>query len=631
MKVMKVWRCSGKTFLYLIIFVLLIFVIYNIFSARPNDIPQVPLNQVIKEIKNDEVKKVTIEGQNLEIELKNGDIQKSRKEEQASFSEILQAAEINLQDIEIEVEDSQKGSIWIAVLSGVLPVLLIAGFIYFMMRSAQSGNNKAMSFGRSKARLVGAGQSKAKFKDVAGLLEPKQELLEVVEFLKSPQKFKRLGAEIPKGVLLVGPPGTGKTLLAKAVAGEAKVPFFFISASEFVEMFVGVGASRVRDLFEKAKRNAPAIIFIDELDAIGRLRGAGLGGSHDEREQTLNQILVEMDGFETNTNVIIMAATNRPDVLDPALLRPGRFDRRVVLDLPDMKEREAILEIYVKNKPLVENVNLEKLAKSTVGFSGADLKNLANEGAILAARRNKSTIDMKELNDAIEKVLLGPERKSRILSKRDRQICAFHEAGHTVAAKFLPHADPVHKVSIISRGIALGYTWNIPDEDSRLCSKSKFEDEIATLLGGRVAEKLQFGEMTTGAENDLRRATKIARKMVTDFGMSEKLGPTTFGEKEELTFLGKELTEHKTYSEKIAAIIDDEVFEIIKKSEKKAQNILTKHKKVWQKLAKTLMEKETVEEEGLDKLFPSKTKKKIRKIVRKTKIPIGKSGPRSTK
>ena len=608
MKAMRIWTCSGRTVLYLIIFAFVIFTIYNLFSSRNNNLPQIPLNQVIEEIKNKEVKKVTVNGQNLQIELKNGNKQKSIKEAEASFSEILKNADVNIQDVEIDVKGSQSNSIWVAILSGVLPVLLIAGFIYFMMRSAQAGNTQALSFGQSRARLLGIGQSKVKFADVAGLKEPKQELLEVVEFLKNPQKFKKLGAEIPKGVLLVGPPGTGKTLLAKAVAGEASVPFFSISASEFVEMFVGVGAARVRDLFEKAKRNAPAIIFIDELDAIGRLRGAGLGGSHDEREQTLNQILVEMDGFETDTNVIILAATNRPDVLDPALLRPGRFDRRVILDLPDMKERAAILEIHTKNKPLNNGVALEKIARSTAGFSGADLRNLANEAAILAARKNQSKIEMKELEEAIEKVLLGPERKSKILSKKEKEITAYHEAGHAIVSKFLPNCDPIHKVSVISRGMALGYTWNLPIEDVHLYSKSKFEDDIAALLGGRVAEKLKFNEVTTGAENDLRRATKMAKGMVTDFGMSEKLGPITFGEKEELTFLGKEIGEHKTYSEKIAALIDEEVSKIIKKEESKAKEILTKHKKIWQKLAKILIEKETVEEEGLNKLFSKKTK-----------------------
>jgi len=613
----KIWSCSGKTILYFILFIFIAVVIYNLFTIRTNNVSQVPLNQVIDEIKNGQVKKVSVDGQNLNIELKNGNKQKSIKEEQASFSEILTNAKINLASVGIDIKSSQTSSVWVAILSGVLPVLLIAGFIYFMMRSAQAGNSRALSFGQSKARLFGSGQTKVKFSDVAGLVEPKQELLEVVEFLKNPSKFIKLGAEIPKGVLLVGPPGTGKTLLAKAVAGEAKVPFFSISASEFVEMFVGVGASRVRDLFEKAKRNAPAIIFIDELDAIGRLRGAGLGGSHDEREQTLNQILVEMDGFETNTNVIIMAATNRPDVLDPALLRPGRFDRRVILDLPDMKERLGILNIYVRNKPLSEDVKLDKIAKSTAGFSGADLKNLANEAAILTARRNKNQIRMTEMEEAIEKVLLGPERKSRVLNKKEKEITAFHEAGHAVVAKYLPNCDPVHKVSIISRGIALGYTWNMPDEDRHIHSQSKFEEDIASLLGGRVAEKIQFAELTTGAENDLRRATKMARKMVTDFGMSEKLGPTTFGEKEELTFLGKELAEHKTYSEKIAALIDQEVSDIVRNAEKKATEVLKKHQGVWKKLAKVLLEKETVDEDELNQIFSLKPQKSLPKIKSK--------------
>ena len=602
--------CSGRTILYFVVLLLSLYVIYNLFFVKNTNQQTVPLNQVIDEVKKKEVNKITVNGQNLQIVLKNGNLQKSAIEQQSSFVQILKDANINLDAVQLDIKSTSSNSIWIAVLSGVLPVLLIAGFIYFMLRSAQAGNNRAMSFGQSRARLLGIGQSRVKFSDIAGLLEPKQELWEIVEFLKSPQKFKKLGAEIPKGVLLVGPPGTGKTLLARAVAGEAQVPFFSISASEFVEMFVGVGAARVRDMFDKAKRNAPAIIFIDELDAIGRLRGAGLGGSNDEREQTLNQILVEMDGFETDTNVIIMAATNRPDVLDPALLRPGRFDRRIVLDLPDFKERLDILNIYVKNKPLAGNIHLEKIARSSIGFSGADLKNLANEAAILAARRNQKKLEMHDLEDAIEKVMLGPERKSRVLSKKEKEITAFHEAGHAVVAHVLPDCDPVHKISIISRGMALGYTWNLPSEDSHLYSKSKFEDDIASFLAGRIAEKIKFHEITTGAENDLRRVTKLARKMVTDFGMSEKLGPETFGEREEMTFLGKELAEQKTYSEKVAAEIDDEVAKIIRIAEKKSNAVLLKYRSVWEKIAKTLLEKETMYADEFNKFFPKSLAKK---------------------
>jgi len=425
----------------------------------------------------------------------------------------------------------------------------------------------------------------------------------VVEFLRHPEKFRRLGAEIPKGVLLVGPTGTGKTLLAKAVAGEAGVPFFSISASEFVEMFVGVGAARVRDLFQKAKRNSPAILFIDELDAVGRQRGAGLGGSHDEREQTLNQILVEMDGFETDTRVIVMAATNRPDVLDPALLRPGRFDRRIVVDLPDKKDRAEILKIHTKGKPLDKDVSLELIAAATAGFSGADLKNLCNEAAILAARKNRSTVLQADLDEAIEKVMLGPERKSRVVSKQEKGISAYHEAGHATIGQALPNCDPVTKVSVVARGMALGYTWSRPAEDKYLYSKSKFEDDIAQLLGGRVAEKLIFGQVTTGAQNDLKRATKIARDMVTQYGMSDKIGPVTLGEKEELVFLGRELGEHKTYSEKIASQIDDEVFQIVFQAEQRATEILKKYKAILKKLAEKLIKEETVESRELESLF----------------------------
>jgi cell division protease FtsH len=441
------------------------------------------------------------------------------------------------------------------------------------------------------------------FNDVAGVDEAKQELTEVVEFLKYPEKFNSLGARIPRGVLLVGPPGTGKTLLARAVAGEAGVPFFSISGSEFVEMFVGVGASRVRDLFEQAKRNSPCIVFVDEIDAVGRQRGAGLGGSHDEREQTLNQILVEMDGFDTNTNVIVVAATNRPDVLDPALLRPGRFDRQVVLDRPDIKGRREILSVHIKGKPLEKEVDLEALAKRSPGFSGADLANLINEGAILAARRNKKAIGMTDFNEAIDRVIAGPERRSRIITEEEKEIIAYHEGGHAVVQRVLPKCDPVTKVTIVSRGMALGYTMSLPAEDRYLHSKSEFEDKIAGMLGGNVAERLVFGDTTTGSSNDIEKATSLARAMVTQYGMSDKLGPLAFGKKEEMVFLGREISEQRNYSDEIASKIDAEVREIIDRAYARATEALTKHRDVLDKLADTLIENETIEHDEFEALF----------------------------
>jgi cell division protease FtsH len=456
-----------------------------------------------------------------------------------------------------------------AVLPYLLPFLLIGVFVFFMLRSVQGANSRAMMFGQSQAKEFGQDRKdRVTFKDVAGVKEAKEELSEVVEFLKHPKKFLDLGARIPRGVLLLGSPGTGKTLLSRAVAGEAQVPFFHISGSEFVEMFVGVGASRVRDLFKKAKKNTPCIVFIDEIDAVGRKRGAGLGGSHDEREQTLNQILVEMDGFDQNTNIIVIAATNRPDVLDAALLRPGRFDRQVVLDNPDIADREAILKVHAKRKPLAKDVSLRRIAERTPGFSGADLANLLNEGAILAARNNQQIIKMEDLFEAIEKVMLGPERKSKVLNKKEKKLTAYHEAGHAVVTHFLLHTDPVQKISIISRGRAGGYTLKTPLEDKHMHSKTEFIEEIAVLLGGYLTEKEIFGEVTTGATSDLRRATSIARRLVTDYGMSEKLGPRTYGEKEEMIFLGREIHEQKDYSEKIAEKIDEEIARFYKTSRK---------------------------------------------------------------
>lgn len=565
-----------------------------LFANQPEE---VTLSELSNEYKSGTIEKIEIDGSEVIAELKDGRKFKTYKEADTSLVDYG----ISPDKVDIDVKNPDSGAFWPTFLSVILPFLLFGGFIYFMLRQAQGANIKAMSFGKSTPRLANL-KKRTTFNDVAGLEEAKEELVEVVDFLKNPNKFKAVGAEIPKGVLLVGSPGVGKTLLAKAVAGEAGVPFFSISASEFVEMFVGVGASRVRDLFNKAKKNAPCVIFVDELDAIGRQRGAGLGGSHDEREQTLNQILVEMDGFDTDTRVIVLAATNRPDVLDPALLRPGRFDRRVVLSLPDKKEREAILKIHSRNKPLEKNVNLARVAANSVGMSGADLKNIMNEAAILAARENRRTITESDLMGAIEKVSLGPERKSKIMSDKEKEISAYHEAGHTIASLKLKPEEEVHKVSIISRGMALGYTWSMPKEDKYLRSKSDFMNEIAVLLSGRVAEKMIFSELTTGASNDLERATKIARNMVQVYGMSDIIGPVVVGEREELVFLGRELGEHKNYSEKIASQIDSEVERIVTEAEKNAKQVLTKNKVKLKKLAELLLKKETVEREEILKI-----------------------------
>ncbi len=493
---------------------------------------------------------------------------------------------------------------WLGLLlTGLLPLLVIGGFIFFMMRQAQGTNNQALSFGKSRARMFLGNKTVVTFNDVAGVDEAKTELQEVVEFLKYPEKFNSLGARIPRGVLLVGPPGTGKTLMARAVAGEAGVPFFSISGSEFVEMFVGVGASRVRDLFDQAKRNSPCIVFVDEIDAVGRQRGAGLGGSHDEREQTLNQILVEMDGFDTNTNVIVVAATNRPDVLDPALLRPGRFDRQVILDRPDMKGRTEILKVHTKGKPLDKGVEVEGVARQSPGFSGADLANLVNEAAILAARRNKKVIGMSEFQEALERIVAGPERKSRVISDAEKAIIAYHEGGHAVVQRILPKCDPVAKVTIISRGMALGYTMALPTEDRYLQSKTEFEDKIAGLLGGNVAERLIFGDTTTGASNDIEKATDLARRMVTEFGMSDKLGPLSFGKRDEMVFLGRSMGEQRDYSDEVARTIDEEVRAIIDKAYERATEVLTTHRDKLIALAEKLVAEETVDSDGFEALF----------------------------
>jgi cell division protease FtsH len=500
--------------------------------------------------------------------------------------------------------DPAPDTSWLGLLlTGLLPLLVIGGFIFFMMRQAQGTNNQALSFGKSRARMFLGNKTVVTFNDVAGVDEAKMELQEVVEFLKYPEKFNSLGARIPRGVLLVGPPGTGKTLMARAVAGEAGVPFFSISGSEFVEMFVGVGASRVRDLFDQAKRNSPCIVFVDEIDAVGRQRGAGLGGSHDEREQTLNQILVEMDGFDTNTNVIVVAATNRPDVLDPALLRPGRFDRQVILDRPDMRGRTEILKVHTKGKPLDKGVEVEGVARQSPGFSGADLANLVNEAAILAARRNKKVIGMSEFQEALERIVAGPERKSRVISDAEKAIIAYHEGGHAVVQRILPKCDPVSKVTIISRGMALGYTMALPQEDRYLQSKTEFEDKIAGLLAGNVAERLVFGDTTTGASNDIEKATDLARRMVTEFGMSDKLGPLSFGKRDEMIFLGRSMGEQRDYSDEVARTIDEEVRAIIDKAYERATEVLTTHRDKLVMLAEKLVAEETVDAEGFEALF----------------------------
>jgi cell division protease FtsH len=514
-----------------------------------------------------------------------------------------------LQDLQTESVDvwfdkNNSGSYLLSVLlPNIILVILIGAFMWWVLRQTQSGNNQAISFGRSRARMIAGDKPAITFADVAGVEEAKQELTEIVEFLKYPEKFVALGARIPKGVLLVGPPGTGKTLLSKAVAGEAGVPFFSISGSEFVEMFVGVGASRVRDLFDQAKKNSPCIVFVDEIDAVGRQRGAGLGGGHDEREQTLNQLLVEMDGFDTNTHVIVIAATNRPDVLDPALLRPGRFDRHVTLDRPDIKGRRAILDVHARNKPLDSTVDLDVLGRQTPGFSGADLANLINEAAILAARANKKVIGMDELEEAIARVIAGPERKSRRISEHEKEIIAYHETGHALVMKALPHTDPVHKVSIISRGMALGWTMSLPEEDKYLISRDELMDQIAGIMGGRVAEEIVFGDITSGAENDIQKATQMARRMVTQWGMSDKLGTVAMGHREELVFLGRDLGEQRNYSEEVAAIIDEEIRSIVDHGYQTAKSILTQQRHKMDAVVEQLKVVETLDAKQLDEIL----------------------------
>ncbi len=594
----------------ILIGILVLLAVAAVLSLPQQRTEKVTLSQLIDEAQSGKVEKIEVSGDKLTAQLKDSSapLQVTTKESGANLKDY--GIDYRKVTVDTKTDDSTTRYIIAGVFS-ILPFLLIGAFLYFMMRQAQGSSNQAMSFGKSKARLFGSDKKKVMFKDVAGAEEAKQELTEVVEFLKYPAKFEALGAKIPKGVLLFGPPGTGKTLLARAVAGEAGVPFFSISGSEFVEMFVGVGASRVRDLFMKAKKNSPCIIFIDEIDAVGRQRGTGMGGGHDEREQTLNQILVEMDGFEQGTNVIVMAATNRPDVLDPALLRPGRFDRRVTLEAPDVHNREAILKVHAVGKPLAEGVALNKIAKKTPGFSGADLANLINEAAILAARENKKKIFQAHLDASVEKVMLGPERKSHIMNAREKEITAYHEAGHAIVGHYMENAHPVHKITIVSRGMAGGFTWSLPVEDRHLSSVQDFKDDLAMMLGGRLAERIVYGEITTGAQNDLQNATNLARRMVMDFGMSEKLPNLVFGRQSDAIFLGRELGEGRNYSDDVAKIIDDEVAKFIDEAASRADDTIKKHRKQLDEVAQYLVKEETIEEDKFLELVggPNKNKK----------------------
>ncbi|MFH1867072.1 MAG: ATP-dependent zinc metalloprotease FtsH [Patescibacteria group bacterium] len=601
-------RSIIKNFLIFFLLFLALASIFSLYSSSSQTFEQVGINKVVTELEQGEVKSITVESDELTVVLKDERVLKAKKEGNESLAELVKNYGIDpakLRAVEVEIKSQSGLKFWLAtILPFLIPFVLIVGFIYFMSRQIQGANMRALSFGQSRAKETDRrNKKKITFKDVAGVKEAKVELEEVVEFLKNQGKFLALGARIPKGVLLVGAPGTGKTLLARAVAGEANVPFYHISGSEFVEMFVGVGASRVRDLFTKAKKTAPCIVFIDEIDAVGRQRGAGLGGGHDEREQTLNQILVEMDGFDTDTNIIVIAATNRPDVLDPALLRPGRFDRRVMLDSPDIADRQAILEVHAKQKPLDDTVKLRIIAERTPGFSGADLANLLNEASILAARRNKKKISLDECLESIEKVMLGPERRSMIISEREKKITAYHEAGHALVAHILPNTDPVHKISIIARGQAAGYILKLPTEDRRMHPKSEFVEDLSVMLAGHATELFIFGEVTTGAHNDLLQATKLARKLVTEFGMSDKMGPRTFGQKDEMVFLGREIHERRDYSEKIAQQIDEEVSRFLQEAYKKAQELIKKEKARLEKVVKVLLAKETLEREEFETLM----------------------------
>ena len=596
-------RWLRNSFVYLMIIIGVIVIFYTLMPFGGNS--EEPVSKVITMAKNNLLDKIEVNGDKLTVYPKAGEPFNSKLEKGDSITSLLLESEVEIGEPGVEIFSKGSGGLssFFGLLLNFLPLIFFGGLILFMMRQAQGSNNQTLSFGRSRARMVAFNRPTVTFADVAGVEEAKVELQEIVEFLKFPERFLSLGARIPKGVLLVGPPGTGKTLLARAVAGEAGVPFFHISGSEFVEMFVGVGAARVRDLFEQAKRNAPCIVFVDEIDAVGRHRGAGLGGGHDEREQTLNQILVEMDGFETNTNIIVVAATNRPDILDPALLRPGRFDRRVTLDLPDLEGRKAILRVHAAGKPLAPEVTLDTVAKETPGFSGADLSNLVNEAAILAARLNKKSIFMTEFEEAVDRIIAGPERKSRIISRREKEMTAYHEAGHALVAWALPHADRVHKISIVSRGSMGGHTSLIPEEDRYLWTKNQFSDMMSVTMGGRAAEEQIFDEVTTGASNDIERATKIALGMIKRYGMSKSLGPRTFGKREEMVFLGREISEERDYGDKVAEEIDSEVRSLINLAYEQANQLLITHKPKLVLLAEYLIEHETVSGAALNHLF----------------------------
>ncbi len=603
-----------KNFFWYFLIFLILASIFSSLASRPKT-EVASLGFLVERINQGEVTDINVSGDELNISLKDGSKRVIKKEGSESLSNLLKnfnVAPEKLSPINIQVKDESTFSSWmINLLPILLPIILIGAFFFITMRGVASANSRAMTFGQSQAKEFQKDpKAKVSFKDVAGAKEAKEELKEIVEFLRFPKKFHELGARVPKGVLLLGSPGTGKTLMARSVAGEANVPFFHISGSEFVEMFVGVGASRVRSLFQKAKKTNPCIVFIDEIDAVGRRRGAGLGGSHDEREQTLNQILVEMDGFEPTANVIVIAATNRPDVLDPALLRPGRFDRQVVLDLPDIRDREEILAVHAQRKPLAKEVNLKTIAERTPGFSGADLENVLNEAAILAARKNQKQVTQEDVLESIEKVMMGPERKSRIITEEEKKITAYHEAGHAVVAHFLPQADPVHKVSIIARGQAGGYTLKLPTEDRHLHRRSEFIEELSVLLAGHLTEKTVFGEVTTGATSDLRRATSLARSLVTDYGMSEVLGPRTFGEKEEMIFLGREIHEQRDYSEKVAEQIDGEISQLIQQATKRALEIIDSRREDIEQVVKGLLEKETLEKADFEAIVGVKPQKK---------------------
>ncbi|GIV97074.1 MAG: ATP-dependent zinc metalloprotease FtsH [Herpetosiphonaceae bacterium] len=631
-------RWLRNSFVYLIILVTALALFWQYVGNGSTAKKEVDISQIVNDALAGRIERIeAFEDDNrLTAQYKDGTTASSRKGSNVDLVELLRQQAVELQQLdvmqgkppreislpEIDIKPAPAWGNLLGAFTFLLPTLLIIGFFIFFMRQAQGSNNQALSFGKSRARMFTGDKPTITFADVAGQEEAKQDLTEVVEFLKFPEKFAQLGARIPRGVLMVGPPGTGKTLLSRAVAGEAGVPFFSISGSEFVEMFVGVGASRVRDLFDQAKRNAPCIVFIDEIDAVGRQRGAGLGGSHDEREQTLNQILVEMDGFDTNTNVIVIAATNRPDVLDPALIRPGRFDRQVVLDSPDVRGRLEILKVHTRGKPLAEDVDLQAIAKLTPGSSGADLANIVNEAAILAARRSKKKITMLEFEDATERLMMGgPERRSRVMTPREKEITAFHEAGHTIVAHAMPGANPVHKVTIVPRGRAGGYTLMLPDEDQNYMSVSQFEAMLAVALGGRAAEEIVFGDFTTGAQGDIQQVTRVARAMVTRYGMSSQLGPVAFGEKEELIFLGREISEQRNYSEETARLIDAEVKRLVETGHERARQILEENREVLNRMAEALIEYETLDGERLRTILSEVRRYTVNGVYKPQTIP----------